>query len=123
MDMLIDGRAFEYRNNDTYARLNFRNGNFVLICQCSSSGLPETIHGIYFFAKDDVFESPVLVLRRTKADRLINSRSDDPLTLAHQMLSLNTLLKIEFVQKQFELDSTELHYSLILRGFHVFSLR
>lgn len=123
MYQLINGNSFEFRNNDTCARLTFRNGSFVLVCQASADAQPETLYGSYYFAKDNVVGSPVVVLRRAKAGQLIISQKNDPLSFAHQMLSLNASLKIDCNEKQEILDFPRIPDCLILRGFHVYKLR
>jgi hypothetical protein len=123
MDQLINGNTFEFRNNDTSARLTFRNGNFVLVCQSSVDAQPETLHGTYFFAKDIEGERPVVVLRRSKARQLFSSQKNGPLSFAHQMLSLNASLKVDCLGRRGILGYKYSSECLILSGFHPYKLQ
>lgn len=122
MDQLINGNTFEFRNNDTCARLTFRNGSFVLVCQASADDQAETLYGSYFFASDIEDESPVVVLRRAKAGQLTSGQKNGPLSFAHQMLSLNVSLKVDCLGKRGMFDNKTSSECLILRGFHPYKL-
>lgn len=123
MEMLLNGNTFEFRNNDTCARLTLRGGNFVFVCQSSNSALPETLHGNYFFAMDHEDGSPIVVLRRAKAGKLFSGQKSGPLSFALQMLSLNATLKIDCLSRTGIYGNQLSPECLILRGFNVYALR